>query len=222
MPDLKGTTSEKLQQAMDAALKEKPNVADWTNSDVVEWFDLNGMDAETQAAIVQLLKSVADSMPASFADSIRNSGLSNATRDAAQNEIGAAFKDDESLLTNTFPIPIPKGEYHVLRSLTYGKVGDILAKTQNIGSPGSGEHDHKTFVLNSVHGPVKGTIGTPASGQPDPPDPPQSSAGGGGPEGAHQHHVLVPEKMRSLKPGDRVLVAGVQNEAVVIDIVVSS
>lgn len=94
LPDLKGTTSEKLQQAMDAALKEKPNVADWTNSDVVEWFDLNGMDAETQAALVQLLKSVADSMPASFADSIRNSGLSNATRDAAQNEIDAAFKDD--------------------------------------------------------------------------------------------------------------------------------
>lgn len=94
LPDLKGTTSEKLQQAMDAALKEKPNVADWTNSDVVEWFDLNGMDAETQAALVQLLKSVADSMPASFADSIRNSGLSNATRDAAQNEIDAAFKDN--------------------------------------------------------------------------------------------------------------------------------
>lgn len=94
LPDLKGTTSEKLQQAMDAALKEKPDVADWTNSDVVEWFDLNGMDAETQAALVQLLKSVADSMPASFADSIRNSGLSNATRDAAQNEIDAAFKDD--------------------------------------------------------------------------------------------------------------------------------
>ena len=94
LPDLKGTTSEKLQQAMDAALKEKPNVDDWTNSDVVEWFDLNGMDAETQAALVQLLKSVADSMPASFADSIRNSGLSNATRDAAQNEIDAAFKDD--------------------------------------------------------------------------------------------------------------------------------
>lgn len=94
LPDLKGTTSEKLQQAMDTALKEKPNVADWTNSDVAEWFDLNGMDAETQAALVQLLKSVADSMPASFADSIRNSGLSNATRDAAQNEIDAAFKDD--------------------------------------------------------------------------------------------------------------------------------
>lgn len=32
--------------------------------------------------------------------------------------------------------------------------------------------------------------------------------------------VLIPEKMRSLAPGDRVLVAWVQSEAVVIDIIV--
>lgn len=89
LPDLKGTTSEKLQQAMDAALKEKPNVADWTNSDVVEWFDLNGMDAETQAALVERLKAVADSMPASFADSIRSSGLGKAARDAVDDELDA-------------------------------------------------------------------------------------------------------------------------------------
>lgn len=89
LPDLKGTTSEKLQQAMDAALKEKPNVADWTNSDVVEWFDLNGMDAETQAALVERLKAVADSMPASFADSIKNSGLGDAAVDAVDNALDA-------------------------------------------------------------------------------------------------------------------------------------
>lgn len=98
LPDLKGTTSEKLQQAMDAALKEKPNVTDWTNSDVVEWFDLNGMDAETQAAFVERLKAVADSMPASFADSIRGSGLGKAARDAVDDELDAVsatkFKKD--------------------------------------------------------------------------------------------------------------------------------
>lgn len=98
LPDLKGTTSEKLQQAMDAALKEKPNVADWTNSDVVEWFDLNGMDAETQAALVERLKAVADSMPASFADSIRGSGLGKAALDAVDDELDAVsatkFKKD--------------------------------------------------------------------------------------------------------------------------------
>ena len=89
------------------------------------------------------------------------------------------IQDDYSLKTNTFSIPIPVEDYHVCRQLTLGKTGDILAKTQAIGKPGSGEHDHKTFELNSIHGPVKGTIGTPASGQPDPPDPPQNSAGGG-------------------------------------------
>lgn len=89
LPDLKGTTSEKLKQAMDAALKENPNVAEWTNSDVVKWFDLNGMDAETQAALVERLKAVADSMPASFADSIKNSGLGDAAVDAVDNALDA-------------------------------------------------------------------------------------------------------------------------------------
>ena len=36
--------------------------------------------------------------------------------------------------------------------------------------------------------------------------------------GPHSHSVLIPEKMRSIKPGDRVLVVWVQNEAVVVDI----
>jgi len=37
--------------------------------------------------------------------------------------------------------------------------------------------------------------------------------------GAHDHDIKIPEKMRSIKPGDRVLVAWVQSEAVVIDII---
>lgn len=39
------------------------------------------------------------------------------------------------------------------------------------------------------------------------------------PTGDHVHEVRLPTKMRWLKPGDKVLVAWVQNEAVVIDIV---
>mgnify|MGYP007102638735 CR=1 FL=1 len=54
------------------------------------------------------------------------------------------IQDDYSLKTNTFSIPIPVEDYHVCRQLTLGKTGDILAKTQAIGKPGSGEHDHKT------------------------------------------------------------------------------
>lgn len=37
--------------------------------------------------------------------------------------------------------------------------------------------------------------------------------------GAHVHQVLLPEKMYWIRPGDRVLVLWVQNEAVIVDIV---
>ncbi len=86
-----------------------------------------------------------------------------------------------SLLTNTYPQPIPKGAYSVCRHLTLGAEGDELSSAEG------GEH------------------GGHDSG-----------------DGSHTHMVKVPEKMRSLLPGDRVLVAWVENDAVVIDIIKKS
>jgi len=37
---------------------------------------------------------------------------------------------------------------------------------------------------------------------------------------SHKHEVLIPESMRKLKPGDRVLVAWIEEDACVIDIIV--
>lgn len=91
-----------------------------------------------------------------------------------------------SLLTNTFPVPIPKGEYSVCRQLTLGATGEKLTETGKADT-GKGKHG----------GHVSG-------------------------DGSHEHNISIPEKMRSLKAGDRVLVAWVQNEAVVIDIITSS
>ncbi|MDE7299798.1 MAG: hypothetical protein K2N94_13415, partial [Lachnospiraceae bacterium] len=34
-----------------------------------------------------------------------------------------------SLVTNTFPVPIPKGDYSICRQLTLGKTGDSLICT---------------------------------------------------------------------------------------------
>ena len=92
---------------------------------------------------------------------------------------------DGSLVTNTFPVPVPKGNYSVLRSLTFGKAEDVLTTTSH--KEDDGEHE-----------------GHPAG------------------TGSHSHDILLPEKMRSVGPGDRVLVAWVQNEAVVVDIVTRS
>ncbi len=75
-----------------------------------------------------------------------------------------------SLVTNTFPAAVPKGDYSVCRQVTFGNTGEQFATT--MGSPPYG--------------------------------------------------VALPEKMRGLLAGDRVLVAWVQNEAVVVDLVSSS
>lgn len=127
---------------------------------------------------------------------------------------------DYSLLTNTYPKPIPKADYMVCRQLTIGPTNYILTKTQDIGKPHSGSHIHNTINLtDSMGGAVSGTVGEATGPAPDPPNPAEQTAGGDGADGNHQHHVLIPEKMRKLKPGDRVLVAWVQNDAVVVDLV---
>lgn len=79
-----------------------------------------------------------------------------------------AIQKDMSLLTNTFPIPIPRKEYHVCRL-----VGGLKYTT------GGGQHSQYSG------------------------------------SGEHSHTLKPPQ----IKPGDRVLVAWVQNEAVVIDVV---
>ncbi len=89
------------------------------------------------------------------------------------------IQPNESLLTNTFPVPISKGDYSILRHLTLGGVGETLTVTTEKKESGNGDE-------------------------------------------VHLHEVLIPEKLRSLRAGDKVLVAWVQNEAVVIGLVVNS
>jgi hypothetical protein len=80
------------------------------------------------------------------------------------------IQKDGSLLTNTFPIPIPRSDYHVCRS-----VGGL------------------SFQISG------GTHGGHEDGN-----------------GSHAHTVDMPV----IKAGDRVLVAWIQTEAVVIDVVI--
>lgn len=133
------------------------------------------------------------------------------------------IRPNMALLTDTFPLEIPLGQYTVCRQLALGRAGDILAKTQDAGSPHSGSHIHKTVNITCPEGgSASGTVGEATGPAPDPPDPPAGEAGTDSHDGMHQHHVLVPGKMRSIKPGDRVLVAWVEDEAVVVDIILNS
>lgn len=110
------------------------------------------------------------------------------------------IQNDYSLLTNTYPIPIPKADYLVLRQLTLGNTGAWLTQTQSAGKAGDGTHSHGESGSHSGH-----TSGDGKHSHKN--------------EAPHVHNVLIPEKMRWLKPGDRVLVAWVQHDAVVLDII---
>ncbi len=86
---------------------------------------------------------------------------------------------NNSLVTNTFPIPIPKGDYSVCRSINGYTLG--TSESSWIGHLQEDKHIH---------------------------DNPSGFSG-------HSHDVSLPK----LKAGDRVLVAWVQSEAVVIDVI---
>lgn len=85
------------------------------------------------------------------------------------------IQSNGSLVTNTFPVPIPKGDYSVCRH-----IGGLSFTISEGGHPGHENQAHNT--------------------------------------GEHIHTVEPPV----IKPGDRVLVAWVQNDAVVIDVITSS
>lgn len=87
-----------------------------------------------------------------------------------------------SLLTNTFPIPIPKGDYSVCRSVNGYALG--TSESSWIGHMKDDKHIHSNPSLVS----------------------------------GHSHDVPLPK----LHPGDRVLVAWVHSEAVVVDVIEKS
>lgn len=100
---------------------------------------------------------------------------------------------DYSLQADSYPVPIPQSDYLVCRHLTLGETGATLTATAQ-----GGEHRHE----DGAHGGHQGGDGS------------HEHEGGG-----HAHDVPVPEKLRSLAPGDRVLLVWRGSDAVVIDII---
>ena len=113
------------------------------------------------------------------------------------------IQDDYSLKLNNYERPLPKGEYSLCRQLTLGETDTHLTFTIPVGNPLDGTHSHGS---SGTHGGHRSGEGAHVHTN----------------EGPHVHDVLIPEKMRWLHPGDRVLAAWVQNEAIVIDIIVKS
>lgn len=104
-----------------------------------------------------------------------------------------------ALVVPSLENPIPHGEYMLCRQLTIGAQGSVIGVTK----AGQGTHPHGPSGGHSQN-EYTGVHSHPAS------------------EGAHVHDVLTSAKMRWIMPGDRVLVAWVGTEAVVVDLVLNS
>ena len=107
--------------------------------------------------------------------------------------------EDYCLKTNTYPIPIPTTDYLVCRHLTIGLANEPFTQT----AEGQGTHPHGPSGSHSQY-QGSGEHSHPAS------------------EGGHVHDILLPDKMKRLEPGDRVIVAWSGTDAVVIDVICSA
>lgn len=106
---------------------------------------------------------------------------------------------DYSVTTNTFPRPIPVADYTVCRHLVERKLK--LSDTHTVTSKGTatGSISETTNEGDTVSSSFSGLADV---------------------SGISTHEHIY--KTRYLKPGDRVLVAWVQNEPCVIDVIISA
>jgi hypothetical protein len=155
------------------------------------------------------------------------------------------IQNDMSLLLNKFPVPIPYSDYVICRSVCYdpeiplsmtwwrdeGWNRQTASETdwESIGQ----KQQPQQFTRNGQ--PVGnrnrwGELINPTTGVPywieKHNNHIHSSKGehdhGEDPDGKHYHDVYLPRKMYRIQPGDRVLVAWVGDDAVVIDIIMKA
>lgn len=124
LPEIEGTTSEKLKAAMDRALVVEPDPATWTVTDISGWFGLDSLSAETQMAVAELLQQTAESIP------------QKATEAVSEADYSAITDGSVAALTDA------------ISSADYGPLG--LAMGEAISSALSAANDAQQFDLTSI------------------------------------------------------------------------
>lgn len=146
------------------------------------------------------------------------------------------IQDDYSLQTNLFKIPIPAGDYYICRSVSYNPKKPLTRtwwKEEGVidttwedeiwddtawGKLSDPEDSEGRTYWEAKHtdDKIKGAIEHHDHGDKGDHDHDQDG------DGKHFHDIYLPKAMHWLKPGDKVVVLWIQNEAVVVDIVCES
>lgn len=122
------------------------------------------------------------------------------------------IQEDYSLLTNTYTIPIPITDYTICRSVSWNPAKPMTMTWWADEEPSVAGWENEDWSSKGWRG-----------GSPNHIAHQHGSKGEDGTEcGKHYHDVYLPDKMRWIKPGDRVLVAWVGVDTVVIDIILNA
>lgn len=153
------------------------------------------------------------------------SRLAGVIKDIAKGERDTALiidfgviQNDGSLLTNTYPIPIPATDYLVCRGVALPNK-EVVSTAETVATNKS--HAHKIEEGVSASGSTSSAQGHSHTASVTLPE--METTGTTVKQNAHDHDVdIARPSQRKLAPGDRVLVAWVQNDAVVVDIIVAA
>lgn len=75
LPDLEGTVAERLGEAMHNAMANGVDVENWDVSTATKWLGLEGLSAETQSAMTELMSQVAASLPEQMQSALEGSNV---------------------------------------------------------------------------------------------------------------------------------------------------
>lgn len=123
LPGIEGSVKDKLEIAMENALALHPDVKAWTPEEVTEWFDLDGLSAETQKELYKILQATAFTIP-------------NSAKEGFIQQVAASLPSVEDLISQLDWEALTEAEADILR----GGSGQFYT------SPGSGFSPQDSFL----------------------------------------------------------------------------
>lgn len=165
LPNLEGSVAERLGQAMHSAMAAGVDVEGWDVSTASKWLDLDGLSAETQSAVTELMSQVAASLPEQMTSALE--GSKENLSEIANSVIESSFQDidmsgtSDMLMTNLTE-SIGSMDMSAAVATINSKFGEAVAATDVIDM--SGVAEGMTEGLNSAiqgmdYGSVTSAVG---------------------------------------------------------------
>ena len=133
LPDLEGTVAERLGTAMHNAMSSGVDVENWDLATATEWLDLDGLSAETQAAVAEMMSQVAASMPDQMTSALEGSGV-----------------DMSESVNNMMKSGIENADFSETGSALTQKLGDSMASVDMSESGAGLQEGLQSTLMSSV------------------------------------------------------------------------